>query len=59
MDWMKDETETGFFRAFAIVGTKILKHIEVTAINNNNCINLEGSFKAEAIRNQRSLMQST
>ena len=59
MDWMKDEIGTGVFGAFVIVGTKILKHMEVTGINKHNYINLEGSFQGEDERNQRSLMQST
>lgn len=46
VDWMKDEIET-FFWAFALVGTKILKHIEITGIIKNDFVNLEGSFKTQ------------
>lgn len=61
---MKGETETGllllfvvfFFRALAIVGTTILKHIEITGVNKNDFINLEGSFEAQDKKNRRSLI---
>lgn len=49
VDGMKGEIETVFFflRALAIVGTKLLKHIEIIGVNINDFINLEGSFKAQ------------